>query len=228
MNVQVNSTGCRRFRSSKYEIAARGDGGSKGFTLIEVVLALTLFALLAGIVYGALSLSQRAVAKAQTSADRNQKQRATVDLLGSFIRSAYPYRPTPQDQTIFFDGADDSLTFVSAYSQALGGRGMAKIQIRSEETDDGHTSLSLEETTPVRLNVEEGSAGQSQSLVLRERVKDFRLAYLDPQAEEENWEESWNGQERRVLPRAVRLTFQDENGQDVSWVFPVMMMVLVP
>ena len=228
MNVQVNSTGYHRFRSSEYQIAAHGDGASKGFTLIEVVLALTIFALLAGIVYGALSLSQRAVAKAQTSADRNQKQRATVDLLGSFIRSAYPYRPTPQDQTIFFDGADDSLTFVSAYSQALGGRGMAKIQIRSEETDDGHTSLSLEETTPVRLNVEEGSAGQSQSLVLRERVKDFRLAYLDPQAEEENWEESWNGQERRVLPRAVRLTYQDENGREVSWVFPVMMMVLAP
>jgi general secretion pathway protein J len=228
MNIQVGSTGRRRPRFGAYPSAARGKGGSGGFTLIEVVLALTIFALLVSIVYGALSLSQRAVAKAQTSADRNQKQRSTVDLFGSYIRSAYPYRPTPQDQTIFFDGGSDSLTFVSAYSHALGGRGMAKIQIRAEETEDGQAALSLEETTPVRLNGDGDNAGQSQPLVLRERIKDFRFAYLDPQLEEETWEERWDGQERRMLPRAVRLTYRDESGREVRWVFPVMMMVLAP
>lgn len=228
MNAQVISIMRRRLRFGAHQPTAIRRAGSRGFTLIEVVLALTIFALLAGIIYGALSLSQRAVAKAQASAERNQKQRAAIDLLGGYIRSAFPYRSTAQDQAIFFDGASDNLAFVSAYSHALGGRGMAKIQIRSEETDDGYTALSIEETTPVRLNADEDVAGQSQSVVLRERIKDFHLAYLDPQAEEETWEERWDGRERRMLPRAVRLTYQDESGRAERWIFPIMMVVLAP
>jgi hypothetical protein len=105
---------------------------------------------------------------------------------------------------------------------------MAKIQIAAAESDNGQTALTLEEAMPVRLNDDQGGAGQSHRLVLQERVKDLRLAYLDPQAEEETWEERWDGQERRLLPRAVRLTFWDVNGREVRWIFPVMMMVLAP
>jgi hypothetical protein len=57
-------------------------------------------------------------------------------------------------------------------------------------------------------------------------VKDFRLTYLDPQSDEETWEESWDGRERRLLPRAVRFTYRDENGKEVRWTFPIMMVVL--
>jgi len=206
----------------------RRDRAVAGFTLIEVVLALTIFALLAGVVYGAFALGQGAVAKTQASAERNQKRRAGVDLLGSYIRSAFPYRSTPLDQTIFFDGASDHLAFISAYSQALGGRGMAKIQIFAQDADRGQAALSVEETTPVRLSGDGGDSGPSHRLVLREGIKDFRLAYLDPQAEAETWEDRWDGQERRILPRAVRLTYQDERGREVRWTFPVMMMVLAP
>ena len=199
-----------------------------GFTLIEVVLALTIFALLGTILYGAFALGQSALAKSQTAAARSQTQRSTADLLGSYIRSAYPYRDSPQEQTIFFEGDSDSLAFISAYSHGLGGRGMAKIQLVAGEDDDGRTPLYLEETTPVRLDGEEGSSGQTHRLVLQERIRDFRLAYLDPQAEQETWEERWDGQERRVLPRALRLSFLDEDGREVRWVFPVMMVVLAP
>ena len=74
---------------------ARPNPAHAGFTLIEVVLALTIFALLGTILYGAFALSHNALAKSQISAERNQAQRATADLLGSYIRSAYPYRSSP-------------------------------------------------------------------------------------------------------------------------------------
>jgi len=200
----------------------------RGFTLIEVVLALSIFALLATILYGAFALSHTAVAKSQGIAGRSQKQRSTADLLGTYVRSAYPYRRSPQEQTIFFEGEGDSLTFISAYSHGMGGRGMAKIQISANEGDDGRAQLSLEETTPVRVSGDDGGAGPNQRVVLQERISKFRLDYLDPQAEEETWQERWDGQERRVLPRAVRLSFVEEGGAEVRWIFPVMMVVLAP
>jgi prepilin-type N-terminal cleavage/methylation domain-containing protein len=202
--------------------------GATGFTLIEVVLALTIFALMSAILYGAFALSHSAVAKSQANATRNQKHRSAGDLVGSYIHSAFPYRESPQAAASFFVGEVDNLTFVSAYSHGMGGRGMAKIQITADEDKNGRTVLRLEETTPVRINAEAGGTGQVHSVVLEDGIRSFHLAYLDPQGEEEIWEEHWDGGERRALPRAVRLTYLDDQGKEVRRIFPVMMMVLAP
>lgn len=205
---------------------SRSITASSGFTLIEVVLALSIFALMAAILYGAFSLGHTAVAKSDANSMRNQKQRAIADLLGGYIRSTFPYRESAQEQSIFFDGESDSLTFISAYSQGMGGRGMAKISIAKDQDSDGRAALKLEESTPVRVNSDAGSAGQSYSVVVQENVREFRLAYLDPQAEDEKWEERWDGREKRILPRAVRLSYLSDSGKEVRWIFPVMMSVL--
>ena len=102
---------------------------------------------------------------------------------------------------------------------------MAKITIAKDAGSKGAT-LRLEEAVPVRLNDESATSGQTHSLTLRENMTDFRLTYLDPQSNEETWEERWDGRERRVLPRAVRFTYRDENGKEVRWTFPIMMVVL--
>lgn len=197
--------------------------GASGFTLIEVVMALAIFALMGGILYGAFSLSHSAVEKSEANATRSQKQRAIADLLGSYIRSAFPYHESPQDKTVYFAGESAGLTFVSAYSQGMGGRGMAKIAISSDEDDTGHIVLKLAESAPVRLGAD---GGQSYSLELLANVRELRLAYLDPQAEDEKWEDRWDGGERGRLPRALRLSYLDENGKEVRWTFPIMMSVL--
>jgi prepilin-type N-terminal cleavage/methylation domain-containing protein len=200
---------------------------SRGFTLIEVVLALSIFALLGTILYGAFALSHSAVEKSQRAASQSQTLRSTADLLASYIRSAYPYRGSVQEQAVFFEGEIDNLTLISAYSHGMGGRGMARIQIASEEDDSGRAALHLEETTPVRVSGEDGG-GQTHRLILRQRIADFQLAYLDGQAAEETWEERWDGAERRILPRAIRMSFVEESGNQVQWVFPVMINVLAP
>lgn len=195
---------------------------SRGFTLIEVVLALSIFALMGTILYGAFSLSHSAVEKAQRSFDRNQKLRSFVDLLGSYIRSAYPYHASLQDPAVFYDGQEDQLTFISSFSLAMGGRGMAKITISWDGAEEEQGSLRLEEEVPVRLD----GGGLRNSIALEEGVKEFRLAYLDPTSEEEKWQERWDAKEKRVLPRAVRLTYRNSADKEVRWVFPVMITVL--
>ena len=105
---------------------------------------------------------------------------------------------------------------------------MAKIQISADEGADGRAILRLQETTPVRLNSDSVAAGQSQALVLEESVKQFRIDYLNPQIEDDTWEESWDARERRSLPRAVRFTYLDDQGIKISRTYPIMLMVLKP
>jgi general secretion pathway protein J len=206
----------------------RGGSAAGGFTLIEVVLALTIFALMGAILYGAFSLGHGAAEKSEAHSTRQQKRRVVAELLGNYIRSSYHYRASAQDQTIYFVGESDSVTFVSAYSQAMGGRGLAKIRLASENDSNGRGTLKLDETAPVRVNTEGGGAGQSHSVVLQTDLEALRFAYLDPQAELETWEERWDGGERRTLPRALRLSYRDESGQETHWIFPLMMSVLAP
>jgi general secretion pathway protein J len=205
----------------------RGDN-SCGFTLIEVVLALSIFAVIGAVLYGAFSLSHRAVEKSQASFDDNQKLRSSTDLLGSYIRSAYPYRESAQDTAVLFDGQEDQLTFVSSISLAMGGRGMSKIRVAWERAQEGEGPIQLEEEVPVRLNMSEdhNPGGLRNEVVIQERVKELRFAYLDPKSEDEIWEERWDGREKLALPRAVRLSYRSHEGKEIRWIFPVMISVL--
>jgi prepilin-type N-terminal cleavage/methylation domain-containing protein len=157
-------------------IAANG-----GFTLLEVVLAFTLFAVLAVILYGAFSVGHRAMEKTQVVFDANQKFRSAIDLLGSYVRSSLPYRSSPQDPEIFYAGDETQVEFISSFSVAHGGRGIAKIRIYAEDSQGDGQIIKLEEQVPVRVKQEKEAAAISNTLVLRERVSRFRLAYLDSQ-----------------------------------------------
>ena len=179
--------------------------------------------------YGAFSLGHSAVEKTQKSFEKNQKLRAVDELVGSYIRSAFPYRSSPQGTPILFTGEESELTFVSSFSLAMGGRGMAKVRLFWEGDENRPGRLRLEEEIPVRVPSEEGNEaheGLSNGLVVREGVKEFRITYLDPQSDEEKWEERWDARERNTLPRAVRLHYLTEEGREVQWVFPVMMNLL--
>lgn len=199
-----------------------------GFTLIELTIAMTIFALIAMILYAAFYLGHRAVEKVQASSEESQRLRSVEGFLGGYIRSAYPYRLTPRNPAIAFSGEENRLTFVSALSAGMGGRGMSKLSLswNGEEGEGG--SLVLEEEIPLRWEAQEDFEGYRNSVVLRRGVRDFRIDYLDSQSKEERWVEQWDGEEKRALPRAVRINLQGDGGEEINWVFPIMMSVLAP
>ncbi len=198
-----------------------------GFTLIEVIISITLLALIATILYGAFYLGHRAKEKTEVRSEENLRLRAMDYLLGGYIRSAYPYRSSLKDPAVFFNGEKGHLTFISAISIGLGGRGMSKISISWDEEPGRGGSLILEEEIPVRLEDQGGNSGYKNSVVLQQGVKSFRIDYLDPKGEEGSWIEEWDGRDRKILPRAIRLSILEDRGE-IRWVFPIMMSVLTP
>ena len=202
----------------------------RGFTLIEVVLSIVLFAVLVGILYGSFYLSERAAAKAAARADMSQSLRTFEEVLGGYIRSAYPYRSNSRDPSVYFIGDDRTVEFVSSLSTGLGGRGMARVRISAELEGNRGATLVLEEEMPVRVGDKAmGGGGYRNNILLAQGLSGLRFEYLDPgsdpQKPEETWVDEWDGKQKRSLPRAVRLVYHGER-DDVRWTFPVMMRVL--
>ncbi|HTM08379.1 MAG TPA: prepilin-type N-terminal cleavage/methylation domain-containing protein [Verrucomicrobiae bacterium] len=203
-----------------------------GFTLVELVLSMTLLAIMVGILYGSFFLSERAVAKAQARADHSQNLRTREEILAGYIRSAFPYRLSARDASVYFIGSDRAVEFISSLSTGLGGRGMSRVRISSDLASGG-ADVSLEEEMPVRVGDKStGGGGYRNNILLAEGLRGLRFEYLDPgtdtQKFEENWVDEWDGKQKRALPRAIRLVFRGDRGEEVRWTFPVMIRVLAP
>ncbi len=199
-----------------------------GFTLIEVTIAITLLALMVIMLYGSFYLGGRAMEKAQARSEQSQRLRTFEEFLGGYIRSAYPYHSSVRDPSVYFSGDERSLEFISSLSTGLGGRGMSKVRISSASAGNRGATLTLAEEMPVRVGDQAKGGGYTGSVVLAEGLRGFRLEYLDSQTDQESWVEQWDGKERKALPRAVGLTHRGDRGEQIRWVFPIMMSVLTP
>lgn len=216
-------------RIADCEMRIAGCRSQMGFTLIELTIAFTLLALILMIAYGAFYVGHRAVEKGEARLEETQRLRTVQELVGSYIRSAHPYRFAPNVGYHFF-GADKQLAFISGVSVGLGGRGFSEVIISWNGEGEAPGDLTLEERVPPRSGERSQGVGYQNALVLRQSVRDFRIDYMDrdPMSGEERWLEKWDGSDRNSLPRAVRLAFREKDGAEVEWLFPIMMSVLAP
>ena len=73
--------------------------GVAGFTLLEMVLALVIFGMIAAIVYSAFYFGHRAVTSGERAADDNQRMRLAEEMMGRQVRSAVYYLPSTTRRT---------------------------------------------------------------------------------------------------------------------------------
>ena len=80
-----------------------------GFTLLEVIISLTITSLIAVMAYGALRLGARATQRGEEKKDEDQRTRALLSLVRRQLKSAYAYPLTDQgDSFVYFFGDRES------------------------------------------------------------------------------------------------------------------------
>jgi len=206
-----------------------GDAGTPrrrndGFTLIEVVLALVIFSLLALMVYSAFFLGHRAVMKGEREADINQRMRMAEDVIGRQLRSAVFYFGRHQEETYpYFVGRIDGLSFVTAAPQSRGGTGLAVVTYRI----DGH-SLVLEERvafTPQDLYDPPKDAVIERAVLLTDFTT-MRFEYLPHEDPEMKWQSHWDARDEETIPAAVRLSVDGLEFFGGAWVREIPLMTI--
>ena len=193
----------------------------RGFTLLELLLSITILSLVLVMIYGTLSIGSRAWEKGERDISKIQRMRVIMDLLSREIKSAFPYEVTPSELDVHkkfyaFEGKKDSISFVSAVP-LKGGRGRLSWLSFWVESDEG---LVVVERDALRTDIfkERNSIDENELVVLDPRITRMRFEYYKLKSGKEEgegegmWEEHWDAEKEGMLPRAVKveLTFEEE------------------
>jgi general secretion pathway protein J len=173
---------------------------SRGFTLMEIVLAVSILAVVVVLATAALRIGLRAWEAGQRRVDLQQESRALVELVSEALAGAYPYQGrlglSPQ-RVVLFEGEEDEVRFVTT-SPPLLLDGPASPFHAVVLGRNGSDALRLAE----RIVPTDEPFGPGAERVLSKSVARFALAYRD---EAGAWQKSWDGKEAGGLPTAVRL-----------------------
>jgi prepilin-type N-terminal cleavage/methylation domain-containing protein len=188
----------------------------RGFTLVEVVLALAALAAIALLATATLRMGFRAWEAGQRRADAQQELRAVVELVGEALGGAFPYRDTTRPGTrrpVLFEGEPEEVRLVTTAPPVVLDAPAAPFHalvLRRESSGE----LRLAE----RIVPAEEPFARGAETVLARAVSRFRLEYRD---EDGAWQERWDGRAAGGIPTAVRLELTVGAGGQARAVPPV-------
>ncbi|SDT96342.1 prepilin-type N-terminal cleavage/methylation domain-containing protein [Pseudomonas yamanorum] len=187
----------------------------RGFTLLEIMIVLSLLGVLLALVGGALLGANRAVLKAQRYTVSLDESRAAQQFLRTSISEALPLDVTEDDSQTngFFVGAPQRLQFVATLPGVLGG-GIQRFTLQLSEGELQVAFARFESGAQASV-----PATRSEPQVLLKNVDDLQFSYrgLSPKGQATGWISNWPWTKR--LPYAVRIAAQ-VNGP-VPWVTQV-------
>lgn len=188
-----------------------------GFTLLELLISLTIMSLIILIVFGSFRIGIRAWEKGERDLESQQRLRTVFGLIKMQLSSACLPRNKPE-------GIEDSLLKGDSKSLRISSRiglspankyGMvyAYYSVKSE-SGDGKESLGFYERNIVFISdwKDIDYLDEDDFNELLSGFYSIRFEYLIPGDDEgdEEWKETWDSEEDGGLPKAIRITLMQD------------------
>ncbi len=197
-------------------VAARPLAASRGFTLIEVLLATALLAAALALGFATLRAATATVTRGEAMAQNNERMRAVAGFLRARIASARPIAFGLDTQTatpIRFVGEPDRMRFVADLPDYLG-RGGPYLHDIVVTGDPGRVRLQVAFTQVQNtFQITEASPRKPEPLADRLADVQFRYRALDAQGALGDWQDRWTQVDR--LPLQVSIQVAQADG--VKW-----------
>ncbi|CAM3189251.1 general secretion pathway protein GspJ [Pseudomonas floridensis] len=191
----------------------------RGFTLLEVLLVISLLGVLLVLVAGALLGANRAVLKAERYTVGLDEMRAAQAFLRSSISQALPLDTSAEDDANsgFFEGSAQRVRFVATLPGELGGG----IQLHTLELKGPEGKRDLQVTFE-RIHTSSNGItlqpwGEPQVLLHNVDTLSFSYRGLTPKGKPTGWLDDWPWPTR--LPGAVRIDAKVKGS--IAWVSEV-------
>ena len=185
---------------------------SRGFTLIEMLVALTLFALLSVMLLGGLRFGTRATSAGTAQQEWSAEIATTANFLRNQLADAQPIDigGNPVQPAIAFDGSADSVEFVGLPPAHLALGGLHIFTITVDKNDAGVRQL----VVIWRLIRSDGTSttlSPPHRSVLLDHVASVAFSYFGGSTADEtpDWHESWSEMPQLPLLIRLRIAFAD-------------------
>ena len=190
----------------------RTNQASKGFTLIEVLIAMTLLSIMMVLLFTSLKICADSWEKGESKITDVNEIAVVYNFFQRDLSVAKPLWndfPAEEEKTFSFQGGTQSLQFVSAFPASAGRSGLQLFSLNLLEEDNERI---INVTIVPFVPMTEGAKWHKEEVTLIKHVSDFTLAYFGSAdgVSEGTWTEEWLNKE--VLPRLVKINIKLENG----------------
>jgi general secretion pathway protein J len=199
----------------------------RGFTLIEVVIALAIVAALLTVMFGGLRVGVAAWRQGDARAEALQHTRSVSQLLTRALAGAHPYRAGaagPEAARLVFVGESDRIAFVTATPPMPFPVPIAFAAVAI--TRDGSGLVFWQKPLPDRDPFE-----RLAPVVTDATVAALRLRYRRPtdpaRAQDGAWDDRWDGAQEPTLPAAVEIRLTVTQGTHRVELAPVVVALRV-
>ncbi len=189
-----------------------------GFTLVELLLAITLMSMLLGLAYGGLRAATRASERGQVLLEASEGIRSAHQFvrrqLNQMVPLAYAEEGELGDTRIIFEGSARHVQFVAPMPGYLGRGGP---QVQRIEIGPGAEGLSLLFSHALWQDFDQARLYDREPVALLEGFEfaEFQFRGRDEEGELTPWSSSWEDVE--ALPVAVRLVLDAHADRQAIW-----------
>jgi general secretion pathway protein J len=188
---------------------------ARGFTLVELTVALVLMAAIAAVLFGSLALAARTWDGGEAKAQEVSDMRAAQSYLRAQLSAQYPQRRwKTAELPIMFAGERDEIRYAAALPERVAEGGIYYFRLALARVDE-KSQLVQERVIPdVAATAAPEFSGAERS-VLAEGVGELRIAYFGRDAgvdesEAPTWRDRWDDAQR--LPLLVRIDVKPVKG----------------
>jgi general secretion pathway protein J len=207
---------CFSFFHSHSEVRLQESDFRNGFTLLELMISLTIVGLILVVIFGSLRIGTRAWEKGEKDIEIHQRQRVVLDLIKRQIASTcVPESKVPDLRPLILKGDGTSMEFISRSPMVASNRaGMVYVKYLVSK-EGGKVSLSFLEEPFAFLDEkrELGSLDTDRFYELIPAAESIRFEYLKDSSVEEalEWQQTWDPEKSKGLPRAVKVIFKENS-----------------
>lgn len=210
-------------------------GAERGFTLLELIVAMAVFALIGLGIFGVLVLGARSAGSGERVAEQARRYRVANEVISRQIAAAEPIRLPSQDEDglgededeqsaePFFFGDAETLEFVTTAPQRPDASGMAIVNYWVEDGTLRMSERPVFSAYGSGKKLDRVDTEDTVATILLYDVESVTFSY-QRESDSDDWLDIWNAPDEEKLPACVRIDVRPSaiGGPDFYHEVPVM------